>query len=412
MTTRPHEESRETGRDDAPPVRFWSVDEVEAMDFDPFMEELLQQDSPALVKLPHGTEPAWVAARYDDVKLVTSDPRFSREALVGRDVTRLAPHFIPLDDAVGFADPPEHTRMRKTVAAMFTHRRIEKLRPRAEEIAGRLLDTMERAGPPADVMEHLNTPFALGGMSELMGVPEEDWPKMAKWARLVISAEAGREASEQAKHDIGAYFADLAAQRLAEPRDDVLSHMAAAERDGRLTHQELVAFAVLMQISGTNSVRFNSSNMVYLLLTHPDHLARLRAERELLPQAVDELLRFVPHRNAVGMARVAVEDVRLGDVTVRRGDPIYVSYLAANRDPEKFSCPHRMDFDRTFNPHVSFGSGPHYCVGASLAKMECEVMLGGLLDRFPRLRLAVAPEEIEWRRGELIRGPHALPVTW
>ncbi|MGW7006640.1 cytochrome P450 [Streptomyces sp. NPDC054933] len=397
---------------DPPPARFWTVDDVHGLDFDPAMEEMLAEESLARIRLPHGEGEAWLATKYEDVKFATCDPRLSREALVGRNVTRLAPHFIPLDDAVGFADPPQHTRLRKTVSKVFTTRRIARLRPHAERIVHRLLDEMERSGPPADVMAHLNTPFSLAGMSELMGVPEEDWPKMADWTRKVISAGAGRSSSERAKDEIGEYFDALATRRLDAPEDDLLSHMAAAEHEGELTRQELVAFAVLMQISGMNSVRFNSANMVYLLLTHPEHYARLRREPDLLPQAVEELLRFIPHRNAVGMARIATEDIPVGRVTIRRGEPVYSSYLAANRDPDRFDSPHALDFDRSFNPHLAFGNGPHYCVGASLARMESEVMLRALLDRFPDLRLAVSPEEIQWRRGELIRGPEALPVAW
>ncbi|MFE9568855.1 cytochrome P450 [Streptomyces sp. NPDC006692] len=397
---------------DEPPVRFWSVDDVEALDFDPAMQEMLEDGRLARIRMPHGEGEAWVATKYEDVKLVTTDPRFSRAELAGRDVTRLAPHFIPLDDAVGFTDPPYHTGLRKTVAKMFTRRRVEQLRPRAEKIAGDLLDAMEQAGPPVNVMEHLNTPFSVAGISELMGVPQEDWSRILDWTLLVISSVHGRRRSEQAKEEIGAYFDALATQRMAEPRDDVLSHMAAAEREGQLSRQELVAFAVLMEVSGINSVRFNSANMVYLLLTHPEHHARLLAEPELLPQAVEELLRYIPHRNAVGMGRIATEDVQVGEVTIRCGDPVYASYVAANRDPETFDNPHSLDFDRSFNPHLAFGNGPHYCAGPWLARMEMQVMLRGLLDRFPGLRLAVPPSDIRWRRGELIRGPEVLPVTW
>ncbi|MFI6690066.1 cytochrome P450 [Streptomyces sp. NPDC050485] len=397
---------------DEPPVRFWSVDGIEALDFDPAMQEMLEDGGLARIRMPHGEGDAWVATKYEDVRLVTTDPRFSRAELAGRDVTRLAPHFIPLDDAVGFTDPPYHTGLRKTVAKMFTRRRIEQLRPRAEKIAEDLLDAMEQAGAPANVMEHLNTPFSVAGISELMGVPQEDWSRIIGWTLLVISSAQGRRRSEQAKEEIGAYFDALATQRMAEPRDDVLSHMAAAERDGQLSRKELVAFAVLMEVSGINSVRFNSANMVYLLLTHPEHHARLLAEPDLLPQAVEELLRYIPHRNAVGMGRIATEDVQVGEVTIRRGEPVYASYVAANRDPETFDNPHSLDFDRSFNPHLAFGNGPHYCAGPWLARMEMQVMLRGLLDRFPGLRLAVPPSEIRWRQGELIRGPEAIPVTW
>jgi biflaviolin synthase len=263
---------------DEPPVRFWSVDEVEALDFDPAMQEMLEDGGLARIRMPHGEGDAWVATKYEDVRLVTNDPRFSRAELAGRDITRMAPHFIPLDDAVGFTDPPYHTGLRKTVASMFSRRRIEELRPRAEKIAEDLLDAMEQAGAPVNVMEHFNTPFSVAGISELMGVPQEDWSRIIGWTLLVISSAQGRRRSEQAKEEIGAYFDALATQRMAEPRDDVVSHMAAAEKEGRLSRKELVAFAVLMEVSGINSVRFNSANMVYLLLTHTEHHARLLAE--------------------------------------------------------------------------------------------------------------------------------------
>ena len=423
MTTEPTEATEATEATDptetmaengspTPPAVFWDVDAVDAMDFDPFMTEALQRDGLLRIRMPHGAEDAWLVSQYEHVKQVTNDPRFSREGLTGRNITRLAPHMIPLGDAVGFADPPEHTRLRKAASRAFTSRHIEKLRPHAERRAAELLDGMERAGSPADVMEYFITPFSLAGMSELMGIPPEDWPKMQEWTRLIISSSVGREGSERAKKEMGAYFDALADRRAADPRDDLLSHLVEAEREGRMTRSELVGFAELMQTSGFNSVRFNTANMVYLLLTHPAHLDRLRAEPGLLPQAIEELLRFIPHRNAVGMPRVAVEDVTVGTTTIRKGEAVYVSYLAANRDPRCFADPDRMDFDRSPNPHVAFGHGPHYCAGSPLARMEQQVMLRGLLDRFPHLRLAVAPREIVWRRGELIRGPAALPVAW
>nr|WP_324616739.1 cytochrome P450 [Streptomyces sp. XY332] len=152
--------------------------------------------------------------------------------------------------------------------------------------------------------------------------------------------------------------------------------------------------------------------MVYALLTHPAHLARLRTEPELVPQAVEELLRYIPHRNAVGLARIALEDVEVGGVLIRAGEPVYVSYLTANRDQDVFADPDRLDFDRVHNPHVSFGYGPHFCPASTLARMESEILLRSLWDRFPSLRLAVPEGELAWEQGALIRGPEKLPVTW
>lgn len=400
------------GTADTPQIHFWAVPDLTGLDFDPMLARLLHEDPVTRIRLPHGEGHAWLVTRYEDVKFVTVDPRFSREAVWGRPVTRLAPHFIPMADAVGFADPPDHTRMRRVVAKAFSARALRSLRAHAQAVMDGLLDRMAEQGPDADLMEAVNRPFPLAMVSELMGVPETDHALMARWSDTIISAGAGREASERAKDEMGAYFTDLIAGDHAPDSDQLAAVLAEAVADGTLTEEEAVGLAVLIQIGGAHAVRNNSANMVFALLTHPEHLARLRAEPELVPQAVDELLRYIPHRNAVGLSRIATEDVEVGGVRIPAGDAVYVSYLAANRDPEVFPEPDRLDFDRAHNPHVAFGHGPHYCPGATLARLESEILLASLWDRFPGLRLAVPEEALRWQRGALIRGPETLPVTW
>ncbi|MEV5239090.1 cytochrome P450 [Streptomyces cinnamoneus] len=394
------------------PVRFWDVKDLRGLDFDPFMAAQLRDEPVSRVKLPNGEGHAWFVTRYDDVKFVTSDPRFSRQAVLGRPITRLAPHFIPLDEAVGFADPPEHTRLRKAVARAFTTRSLERLRPSAQRAADQLLDEMEQEGPPADLMEHLHGPLPLAVISDVMGVPEHERPRMAEWTNILLSAGYGREESERAKTGMAGYFTELLEQRRPDPGDDLIGHLAEATVRGELSLEEAVAIALLIQASAAHAVRNNSANMVYALLTHPRQLARLRAEPELLPQAIEELLRFIPHRNAVGLARIATEDVEVGGVMIRAGEVVHSSYLTANRDPAVFERPDELDFDRTHNPHLSFGHGPHFCLGSMLARLESEVILSTLLERFPDLRLADPVEKIRWQRSALIRGPENLPVTW
>lgn len=400
------------GTADTPQVHFWAVPDLTGLDFDPMLLRLLHEDPVTRVRLPHGEGHAWLVTRYEDVKFVTVDPRFSRQAVWGRQVTRLAPHFIPMADAVGFADPPDHTRMRRVVARAFSARALRSLRDHAQTVMDGLLDRMAEEGPAVDLMAALNRPFPLAMVSELMGVPATDHALMAHWSDTIISAGAGREASERAKDEMGRYFTDLIAGEHRADSDQLAAVLAEAVADGTLTEEEAVGLAVLIQIGGAHAVRNNSANMVFALLTHPEHLARLQAEPGLIPQAVDELLRYIPHRNAVGLSRIAMEDVEVGGVRIPAGDPVYVSYLAANRDPEVFAEPDRLDFDRAYNPHVAFGHGPHYCPGATLARMESEILLGSLWTRFPGLRLAVPEEELRWQRGALIRGPETLPVTW
>jgi len=208
------------------------------------------------------------------------------------------------------------------------------------------------------------------------------------------------------------YFCELAAQRRARPSDDLLTELVSAVDAGRLDEEELLALAMLIGLNGWHAVRNNAANMVYLLLTRHALRERLLAEPELMPQAVEELLRWIPHKNGVGQPRIATEDVEVGGVLIRSGEVVQVSYVAANWDPHRFHAPETIDPDREGPPHLAFGNGPHHCVAPLLARMEAEVLLSTLLRRLPKLRLAVPAEEVAWQQHVLIRGPVGLPVEW
>ncbi|MEU1295711.1 cytochrome P450 [Streptomyces sp. NPDC005840] len=394
-----------------PPVRQWPALDLTGVDFDPVLTELMREGPVTRVQLPNGEGWAWLVTRHDDVRTVANDPRFSREAVMDRPVTRLAPHFIPQRGAVGFLDPPDHTRLRRTVAAAFTARGVERIRERSRALLDDLVDELLQDGPPADLTAAVLSPFPIAVICELMGVPAADRHAMHVWTQLILSSSHGADVSERAKHEMGAFFADLIGLREGATGGDVTSLLGAAVGREEVTLEEAVGLAVLLQIGG-EAVTNNSGQMFYLLLTRPDLVERLRAEPGIRPRAIDELLRFVPHRNAVGLSRIALEDVEIRGVTIREGDPIYVSYLAANRDPEVFADPETIDFARDPNPHVAFGFGPHYCPGGMLARLESELLVDVLLDRVPGLRLAVPAHEVPFRKGALIRGPEALPVTW
>jgi biflaviolin synthase len=400
--------SEETITETLPPVRDWPALDLSGADFDPVLRELMDEGPVTRVKLPNGEGWAWLVTRYDDTRLVTNDPR---EAVMDRQVTRLAPHFIPARGAVGFLDPPDHTRLRRSVAAAFTARGVERVRERSRRMLAELVDEMLQDGPPADLTEAVLSPFPIAVICELMGVPAADRQDMHSWTQLILSSSHGAEVSEKAKNEMGAYFADLIGVREGSTGEDVASLLGAALGRGEVTLKEAVGLAVLLQIGG-EAVTNNSGQMFYVLLTRPDLADRLRAEPEIRPGAIDELLRWIPHRNAVGLSRIATEDVEISGVRIRAGDAIYVSYLAANRDPDVFPDPETIDFLRSPNPHVSFGFGPHYCPGGMLARLESELLVDALLDGVPGLRLAVPAEEVPFRKGALIRGPEALPVTW
>ncbi|WP_330456448.1 cytochrome P450 [Streptomyces sp. NBC_00820] len=392
-------------------VREWPALDLTGTDFDPVLSELMREGPVTRVRLPNGEGWAWLVTRYDDVRMVANDPRFSREAVMDHPVTRLAPHFIPDRGAVGFLDPPDHTRLRRAVAPAFTAKGVERIRDRARGMLDELVDELLQDGPPADLTAAVLSPFPIAVICELMGVPAADRHAMHDWTQLILSSAHGKEVSEQAKREMSGYFADLVAVRADSTSEDVTSLLGAAVGRGEVTMEEAVGLSVLLQIGG-EAVTNNSGQMFYLLLTRPDLAERLRDDPAIRPRGIDELLRYIPHRNAVGLSRIAREDVELGGHRIRAGDPVYVSYLAANRDPDVFPDPETIDLSRSPNPHVSFGFGPHYCPGGQLARMESELLVDALLDRVPGLRLAVPPDQVPFRKGALIRGPEALPVTW
>ncbi|MGJ5829873.1 cytochrome P450 [Streptomyces ossamyceticus] len=400
----------------APPVRHWPVLRLSGVDFDPVLAELMREGPINRIQLPNGEGWAWLLTRHDDVRLVADDPRFSRAEVAGRQVTRWAPHFAPRPGAMPLADTPDHARLRRALAPAFDAPGIARLRATARRKLEATVDAMLRDGPPADLVARVLEPFAVTVICDLMGVREADREEMRVRTRRILSLTDGAEAGERAERDMTAYFAKAVTEhRDSGGRDsgeeDVLSLLGAAVGRGDITEEEAPALAGSLQIGG-EALTHNTGRMCFVLLSRPDLLARLREEPGLRPRAVEELLRYVPHRNAVGLSRIALEDVVLHGVRIRAGDPVYVSYLAANRDPDVFPDPERIDFERDPNPHLAFGHGAHRCVGAGLARLEAELVVDALLDRVPGLRSAVPPAEVRWRRDALIRGPEALPVTW
>lgn len=394
--------------------RMYDVADLPELDFDPFLRESLRDAPVSRIRLPHGEGDCWLVTRYADVRFVTSDARFSRD-IVGLPIPKMTKHFVPLDRAVSFVDPPDHARVRAVVAPAFTKRSIDRLRPRAQAVLDRLVDGLIEAGSPADLIHHVTSPFPLEVVGEVLGIPASDRRSVRDWAQVLLtraSDQAGAERAKEVKDAARDYFRELAARRRAEPRSDLMSVMVAAVDEGRIDEEELLALATLMGLNGWHSVRNNTSNMLYALLTRNGLMDRLRAEPGLVPRAVEELLRWIPHKHGVGQPRIATEDVKVGGVVIRRGEFVYVSYVAANWDEQVYPDPGRIDFDRQGPPHVAFGYGPHFCVGPLLARMESEVLLSTLVRRLPTIRLAIPQTRVRWQTEVLIRGPVDLPVTW
>jgi cytochrome P450 len=386
--------------------------EMHETEISPLYARLRAEEPLSRVQLPYG-EPAWLATRHADLKIVMTDPRFSRAIAQGLDQPRLRRERN--GDGIMGMDPPDHTRLRRLVGKAFTARRIEQMRSDVRARAARLIDAMVEKGPEADLVEDFARPLPVSVICDLLGVPFADHHIFREWTEgLTNDATAKGDVLNALGDALGDYMADLIAQRRREPTSDLLGALVYARDDGdKLTEDELIALAGPgLLTGGVETVSSGLPSFAFTLLTHADQLALLRARPELMPSAVEELLRFVPINTAAMFARYALEDVAFGDVIVRVGDPVLPALAAANRDPEVFEDPERLDITRKNNPHMAFGHGPHHCVGAQLARLELQQALAELLSRFPGLRLAGGREGVRWEYGVIVRGPSLLPITW
>lgn len=394
-------------------VRHYPFGEPIRLDMDPLFAKLRREEPVSRVQLPYGDE-GWLVTRYADAKLVLADPRFSRAATVDReDIPRTTPNPSRQNSLLSL-DAPEHSRLRKLVAKAFTSRRVEQLRPRAQEIVNERLDEIESAGPVADLVQSLALPLPVTVICEMLGVPTRDQHRFRDFSDTVLSTTAHTtEQIDDARVALEAYLAEVVAERRRQPADDLLGALVAArDNDDRLSEDELVNLGIGLLIAGHETTANQIANFTYVLLSEPRHWELLRSRPELVPDAIEELLRYVQLGSGGSFARVATEDVVLGDVTVRAGESVIVNTQAANRDESVFDRSEELDLTRNNNPHMAFGHGIHHCLGAQLARLELQVALGSLLQRFPTLHLAVPYEEVPWKTGLLVRGPKALPVSW
>ncbi|RPF43773.1 cytochrome P450 [Streptomyces sp. Ag109_G2-6] len=369
------------------------------------------RDRPGLlrVQMPYG-ETAWLVTRYADARLVLGDARFSRAAAAAHDEPRQAEGRT--DSGILGMDPPDHTRLRSLVAKAFTVRQVEKLRPQVRALTAGLLDELEAAGPPADLVDRFALPVPVAVICRLLGVPVEDRPRFRVWSDAALSTSSlTAEEFEANQEELRTYMAGLIELHRRDPQDDLMTALIEArDADGdRLSELELVDLCVAVLVAGHETTASQIPNFVLTLLDHPDQLALLRRDPGLIAQAVEELLRFVPLGSGAGQARYATEDVEVGGTLVRAGEPLLVATGAANRDALRFTAPGVLDIRRPANQHLGFGHGVHHCLGAPLARMELQEALGALLVRFPGLKLM---GDVTWKTEMLVRGPRVMPIGW
>ncbi|GHF65524.1 cytochrome P450 [Streptomyces mashuensis] len=378
----------------------------------PEYAQLLRDRPVVRARIPSG-DPVWLVARHEDVRRVLSDRRFSREAITAPGAPRLLP-IAEGSKSVFVMDPPEHTRLRRLVAGAFSPARMRALRPEVERLADELVTAMAKEGPPADLMAGLAGPLPITVICRLLGVPYEDVGRFRAWTDIMLSfAHGRREEVVAARQALSQYLTGLIAAKRARPTDDVLMALIEAADDGdRLDDEELLAFGYTLLGAGYHATTAGLTHAVLALLRRPGELRRLRERPELLPAAVEELLRTSQAGGGLGALRIATEDVELSGVRIAAGEAVLPLINAANRDPAVFTDPDTLCLDRELNPHLSFGHGIHHCLGAQLGRMELQAGLAALLRILPGLRLAVPETELTWSAGLAFARPDALPVTW
>ncbi len=363
------------------------------------------------VTMPGGY-PVWVITRYADARAALADPRLIKDWRTlwpGNAADPPDDGFASLDTHMLSTDPPDHDRLRRLVTKAFTVRRIERLRPRVTEITTSLLDAMP-AGGQVDLLEAFAFPLPITVICELLGVPDADRADFHAWTQAVLSTGEASAEPGTAAMAMAAYFTALVADKRAHPADDLLSALITTRDAGDgLSERELLGMIFLLLVAGhETTVNLIGSGTLTLLLS-PGELARLRADPSLLPGAVEELLRYTSPVNHATF-RFTAEPVEVGGTLIPAREPVLVAIASANRDPDRYPAPDRLDISRGAGGNLAFGHGIHYCLGAPLARMEGEIAFGALLTRFPDLTLAVPPESLRWRPSTLIRGLETLPV--
>ncbi|HLG61639.1 MAG TPA: cytochrome P450 [Ktedonosporobacter sp.] len=384
-----------------------------------FSTHLREQGPLVRCSNPFGTGNTWIVTTYEDALALLKDARFvkdQRKVFSEQDVRQtndVVRRFLMFRHDMLTSDPPDHTRLRGLVSKAFTPRMIEQLRPRIEQIADELLRAMSAQGT-MDLIADFAFPLPITVICELLGIPKEDRQQFRAWSQLIVVGPLGPQPDQAlaALEEFIQYIKRLLADKRSHPGNDLTSGLVQVEEQGdRLSEDELISMVWLLIIAGHETTVNLIGNSMLALLRHPQQLELLRANPSLLPSAVEELLRYTAPVS-LSTPRWASEDVVIHDQVIRKGETVFVSLIAADTDPAQFPDPTRLDVTRQENQHVAFGKGIHYCLGAPLARLEGQIAIGMLLQRFPHLRLAQEPEQLIWGQNPLLHGLTSLPVAF
>ncbi|GAA4608317.1 cytochrome P450 [Actinoplanes octamycinicus] len=402
-------------------------DEAFARDPYPVLAALREQAAVHPVETPNGLR-TWLVVRYADARELLTDPRLSKDMTVGHRF--LAENFADPVKRAAFltesgtrrqfpaelsrhmldSDPPDHTRLRRLVGRVFTARAVAALRPRIEQLVTELLDGASSSGEPVvDLMAAFAFPLPFTVICWLLGVPPADQAKFRTWSNLLVSGTGGDDVLDASEAMVD-YLRALIDGKRTGAADDLLADLVRVSDGGdQLTGDELIAMAFLLLVAGHETTVNLIGNGTLALLTHPGQRALLEAEPERWPAAVEEFLRFDgPVSNATW--RFTTEEVTVGGTVIPPNEFVTICLGAAGRDPDRYEKPDILDITRDRAGGLAFGHGIHHCLGAPLARLEAEVALRALFDRFPRLRLATPAEDLPWRLSLMMRGLSELPV--
>jgi cytochrome P450 len=396
--------------------------EPEGIDFDdpaflanpfPALARLRATGPVHAITLPEGRR-AWLVTRFADATRLLRAPSVSTVAPPGHEPLLQSSIMMRLSHPSMFdVDMADHARLRGLVSKAFTPRFIEGLRPRVQQIADTLIDAVLPRGKMEFISEFA-FPLPITVICEMLGIPPGDRGRLREWSAMLLDSLSMREdADSHARAEaFMAYLEDLIETKRREPREDLVSLLVQAEdAGGRLTMQELRAMLVLLIFAGHETTVNLLGNGLLALFAHPDELDKLEQDRSLVPDAIEELLRFCGPALAP-MLRFACDDVDIGGTTIPRGEVLVISLASADRDEDRFRDAEALDLARTGSKHLAFGQGIHFCLGAPLARLEGQVALATLLRRLPGLRLDTSLDALHWRGNMLLRGLQALPVAF
>ncbi|MFF7359995.1 cytochrome P450 [Streptomyces sp. NPDC008125] len=395
--------------------------------FDPWSPAFVADPYPAYAALRaagrvHWFEPTrqWLIPHHADVSGLLRDRRLGRTYLhrftheeFGRTPPPAAHEPFTTLNGQGLLDleAPDHTRIRRLVQKAFTPRTVERLAPTVRRLAAELVDAFVAEGG-GDLLTAVAEPLPVAVIAEMLGVPESDRALLRPWSAAICGmfelnpSEETARAAVSASTEFSAYLRELIAVRRDKPGEDLISGLIAAhDEDERLTEQEMISTCVLLLNAGHEATVNTTVNGWRTLFRHPEQLAALRADHGLLSTAVEELLRYDTPLQM--FERWVLDDIEIGGTVVPRGSEVALLFGSANRDPERFAAPDTLDLSRPDNPHLTFGAGIHYCLGAPLARVELLASFGELLRKAPRMRLIGEPE---WHPGYVIRGLKELRV--